>query len=83
MSKMKYLLFTTTTCPKCPTLKDFVVEKLDFEGEILDENFPDFAVRAREFAVESAPTLLIFDEEGRELFRGSEVSEVVEFLEKF
>ena len=77
---MKYLLLTTTTCPKCPAMKEFVAQEIEFEGELLDNESPDFMERAQEYKVESAPTLIIFDDEGEEVFRGSEVQEVKDFL---
>lgn len=79
---MKYLLFATTTCPKCSAVKSFVAENLKFRGETLDNSSPDFAERVQKFNVESAPTILIFDDFGKEIFRGSEAGEVKEFLEE-
>ena len=77
---MKYLLFTTTTCPKCPAVKAFVAEKVDFPGEILDNNSPDFGTKAVELGVEAAPTMIIFGDSDQEIFRGNEVSEIEDFL---
>ncbi len=79
---MKYLLFTTMTCPKCPAMKDFVASEISFEGEQIDNNNPDFMTKAGELGVDSAPTLIIFDDENKEIFRGSEVQEVKDFLAK-
>lgn len=77
---MKYILFTTTTCPKCPVVKSFVAEKINFEGEILDNSTPDFATQIQKFGVQNAPTLIIFDDSEKEIFRGNEVSEIENFL---
>ncbi|MFH1375571.1 MAG: thioredoxin family protein [Patescibacteria group bacterium] len=77
---MKYLLFTTTTCPNCPALKEFVAENISFGGEVLDDSSPNFGERIREAGVQNAPTLIVFDDEGAEVFRGGEVSEVADFL---
>ncbi|MFH0834116.1 MAG: hypothetical protein V2A63_01865 [Patescibacteria group bacterium] len=77
---MKYLLFTTTTCPKCPAVKNFVAEKITFPGEVLDERVAGFGVRAVQFSVEAAPTLIVFDDSDQEIFRGNEVQEIEEFL---
>ncbi|MBU1089612.1 thioredoxin family protein [Patescibacteria group bacterium] len=79
---MKYLLFTTATCPKCPAMKNFVAESLKFEGETVDNSSPDFAERIQKLNVESAPTILIFDDTEKEIFRGSEAEELKEFLAK-
>ena len=77
---MKYFLFTTTTCPKCPALKNFVAEKIKFPGELIDETAPDFLERAQKFSVTVAPTLIIFDDAEKEIFRGGEIGELTEFL---
>ena len=77
---MNALLFTTTHCPKCPTIKKFVEENLrDFDVEMLDETVPHFMDEATKFGVTAAPLLIIF-ENGEEVFRGSEVSEIQDFL---
>ncbi len=79
---MKYLLFTTMTCPKCPAMKSFVAENLKFEGEVLDNDSSNFMEKAGELKVDSAPTLIIFDENEQEIFRGNEVGEVKDFLQQ-
>jgi hypothetical protein len=77
---MHYLLFTTTTCPKCPAMKDFVANEIKFSGEQINNESSNFMAKAQEFGVDSAPTLIIFDDENKEVFRGNEVGEVKEFL---
>ncbi|MBT3348776.1 hypothetical protein HN954_01605 [bacterium] len=79
---MNALLFTTTRCPKCPAFKKFVEETLqEFDGEMLDETMPHFMDEAAKFGVTAAPLLIIF-ENGNEVFRGSEISEIQDFLKK-
>ncbi len=63
-------------------MKNFVAENLKFEGETLDNSSPDFAKQIQKFNVESAPTILIFDENEKEIFRGNEVADLQEFLVK-
>ncbi len=77
---MKYLLVTTTTCPKCPTMKSFVAEKISFAGETIDNTDPDFAEKIQKLGIQNAPTILIFDDAENEVFRASEISELAEFL---
>jgi len=77
---MKYILFTTTSCPKCPVVKNFVAEKINFPGETLDNDSPNFAEKASEFKVDSAPTLIVLDDAENEIFRGNEASEIADFL---
>lgn len=79
---MKYILFTTTTCPKCPAMKEFVAENINFKGETLDNDAPDFAEKAQELNVDSAPTLIVFDDEDKEVFRGREIHEVQGVLDR-
>ncbi len=81
MTTMRYLLFTTTTCIKCPEFKAFVEDKIDFEGEILNEQSADFAESLTRYGVSTAPTILIFEDD-TELLRTSELFELEEFLQK-
>jgi len=77
---MNYLLLTTTSCPKCPAMKKFVSKNLaGFSGEILDETAPNFMAEVQKYGVIAAPVLLIF-KDGKEVFRGSEIYEVEDFL---
>lgn len=76
---MHYLLFTTTTCPKCPAFKEYVSENADFEGEMIDENSEEFMAKAQELNVTAAPTIIIFEDED-EIFRTSDTSELDSFL---
>lgn len=73
---MNYLLFTTQTCPKCPEVKDYVSSRLDFPGRTMDNRDTDFMNLAVQHGVQQAPTLLVFDGEGREVFRANEVGEI-------
>lgn len=79
---MNAILFTTTSCPKCPAFKAFVAEHVKFPVEILNETMPNFTDKIGEYGVTNAPTLIVFDDEGSEVFRGSEVYEVEDFLKK-
>lgn len=77
---MRYILFTTTSCPKCPEVKDFVAEHVPFGGEILDETDPDFGDLVGNFEVAAAPCFVVLGEEDEEVFRGNEVGEIEDFL---
>lgn len=76
---MKYKLFTTSTCIKCPEFKEFVKQNIDFDGEVLDERTENFMEQAQTLGVTKAPAFLIF-EENEEIFRTSEVYELDDFL---
>lgn len=81
---MYYILFTTTTCIKCPAFKKFVSEKVDFSGQILDEKSEKFMEYASRFGVMAAPTFIVFTNESleSEIFRASEEYELDEFLKQ-
>lgn len=79
---MQAQLFTTTICPKCPAFKKFVTQNLKFPVKLLDEKSPDFQEQAAKLGVKSVPTLIIFDEAAKELFRFSEIPEVQEAMSK-
>lgn len=77
---MKYILFTTTTCPKCPAMKELVLQNVKFEGEILDNTASSFGERVQQAGVQNAPTIVIYDDKDNEVFRASETEELQEWL---
>ncbi len=77
---MNYLLFTTTRCPKCPAFKEFVAENVTFSGEVLDEMSPDFPEKSMDLGITVAPTIVVFNEKGSEIFRANETDELDGFL---
>ncbi len=79
---MKAILFTTITCPKCPSFKEVVKKNINFEIEYLSNENPDFIEKAKEFNISSAPAIIIFDKKNEEIFRTSHESELFDFLQK-
>lgn len=82
LTPMQYLLFTTSTCPKCPAFKQQVSLTLGhMQGSTIDERHPDFARLTDEYSIGSVPLLLIFDDENREsaALRTSEIADVLSF----
>lgn len=77
---MKYILLTTTYCPKCPSFKSFVQEKITMEGRIVDETMGDFTDIITEYNATAAPLMIILDSQDREVFRTSETTELEDFL---
>jgi len=63
-------------------MKELVASEISFAGEVIDNSSPSFMDRAQELKVEAAPTLIIFDDDEKEIFRGNEIAETKEFLEK-
>jgi len=76
---MNGILLTTTSCPKCPAMKAWVADNINFDVLIVDENHPEFTDLLGKYSVTTAPTLIL-EENGTEVFRGSEDYEVDEFL---
>lgn len=81
---MRYILFTTTTCPKCPEVKEFV-KNIDLPGQIIDDSSPAFAILIDKFNVTAAPTFILLKNEmnGEEIFRADDVPTIESNLEKF
>jgi len=80
---MYYILFTTTTCPKCPSFKKVVLDTAKIDGEIIDETSGKFLNLAARFGVMNAPTFIAFKDDSlnEEVFRCSEEYELKKFLE--
>jgi len=78
---MHYLLFTTSTCQKCPSFKKALAESLTIPGRIINEQDGDFSRLANEFTVSSVPTLIVFEDEKGQyaLLRTSEIAELKHF----
>ncbi len=77
---MKYILFTTQTCPKCPEVKEFITTKVTFPWEMIDNTNPEFMVLAWKYGVTQAPTFIVFDDVDDEIFRANEVSEIQDYI---
>ena len=78
---MNYLLFTTTTCPRCPAVKKFVADNFSLPGRTVDNTDPEFMDLAGRYGVSVAPTLLVFDEGGAQVLRANEVGEIEYWLQ--
>lgn len=76
---MRYILFTTTQCPKCPTMKEFA-KTLDIDGVIYDETHAQFMELVMAHDATVAPTMIILN--GRdEIGRGNTPEEIKEILD--
>ncbi|MBW2997575.1 hypothetical protein KY349_04510 [Candidatus Woesearchaeota archaeon] len=77
---MKYKLFTTQFCHRCPSMKEFMASQDKVEGEIVNcSDAPGFE-EAKKFDVTGVPVVVFLDDEGQEVKRCMEPSEVEEFL---
>lgn len=75
-----FIYFTKKTCPNCPAVKDYV-ETLDLEhtGYVVDN--AEGLAKAREYNVFAVPTVIFFDESGKELFRAYNAKDIKARLE--
>lgn len=82
VSTMNYLLFTTTTCPQCPSFKEFVNKFVKFPGSMINEYSENFQELGEKFGISSVPTLLVFENDTLEnpVFRTSNAAELYTFL---
>ncbi len=76
---MKAILFTTLTCPKCPSFKEFVNKQEGLELEFFDDTKDGFFDKAQAMQITTVPTLVIFEGE-KEVFRTSDEGELNDYL---
>lgn len=69
------LLFTTTTCPKCPAVKNWLNES-GKEFFSIDNTMLNFSEIAQKYRVYSVPTLIAVNKNGKELWRANELSQI-------
>ncbi|NOR85048.1 hypothetical protein GQ473_02935 [archaeon] len=62
---MKYLLFTTPTCPNCLAIKEFI-KNVELKGDFIDASTDDGLKKAVDFNVSSVPTVLFFNNNNKE-----------------
>ncbi len=77
---MKYFLFTTADCPKCPEVKEFIQNNITFTGEIIKETDSRFQTLIQTYDIKIAPTLIVLDNKEIVIFSGSEIPEIQDFL---
>lgn len=77
---MKYKLFTTRMCPRCPAVKEFMTAQDKVQGEVVDASTPEGYEEARKFSVTAVPTVVFVDDSGKEVKRCGGKEEIEEFL---
>ena len=77
---MKYKLFFTPMCPKCPAIKEFM-KGTDIEGEFIDATTPDGLEKARKYEVISVPCVLFFDDKDEIVSKTHDLEEVKRVVE--
>jgi len=73
---MRYLLFVTPGCPKCPAVKKWCEQHPECSGEIIEVRDTDSMQKAADNMVQSAPTIIFWNDDGKELFRTDSVTEL-------
>ena len=72
--------FMRKTCPNCPPVKEYV-SLLDITGTFVDVDTKEGLERATELGILAAPTVVVFDTEGKECFRARTVQDLRNFFE--
>ncbi len=80
---MKYKLFTTQFCHKCPAMKEFMAAQDKVEGRTIDASTPEGLGEAKKNSVTGVPTLIFFNEDGEEEHRCMSKEEAEVLLETF
>ncbi|MDR1315274.1 MAG: thiol reductase thioredoxin [Spirochaetales bacterium] len=70
-----YRYFYRKGCPNCLPVREFI-SRLPLEGRPVDVDTEDGLNEARESGVQSTPTVVFYDTEGRAKLRGYSVSEL-------
>lgn len=74
-----YELFARKTCPNCPPVKNFVLG-LSLQGSVVDVDTEEGLSEAAVKGVFSAPTVIFYDERGKEVSRAHNVPDLEEIL---
>lgn len=75
-----YEIYTRKTCPNCPPVKDFMAH-ISIKGKAIDVDSESGLKEAAEKGVFSAPTVIVYDQNGNETARGHSVEELEEIFE--
>ncbi|MDC7227313.1 MAG: anaerobic ribonucleoside-triphosphate reductase [Spirochaetales bacterium] len=76
-----YYYFFRTTCPNCPPVKNWL-EGFQIEGTAVNVDEKEGFAKAAEYQIFSSPTVIFHDEEGKEMYRASDVRELNTLFEK-
>ena len=74
-----YQLFTTPTCPNCPAVKEFM-KTISLTGTTVDAATPEGREQAMVLEIYAVPTVVFFDDTGKEIGREHSVQGVKKFL---
>jgi ribonucleoside-triphosphate reductase len=74
-----YMFFHRKTCPNCPPVREFLAG-LDIAGHAVDVDTPEGTEEALRHNVLSAPSVIFFDVQGKELVRAHNVETLHEII---
>lgn len=74
-----YELFARKTCPNCPPVKNFLFG-LSLQGSVVDVDTEEGLSEAAVKGVFSAPTVIFYDDGGKEVSRAHNVPDIEEIL---
>lgn len=74
-----YELFARKTCPNCPPVKNFLLG-LSLQGSVVDVDTEEGLSEAAVKGVFSAPTVIFYDDGGKEVSRAHNVPDIEEIL---
>ncbi len=75
---MKFKLFMTPTCPKCPEVKKFIEEN-NLDCEIINAREQEGLEKARSLGVMKVPTVIAFDND-KEIGRAFTKEEMIKWI---
>ena len=70
-----YTYFYRTSCPNCPPMKN-ILENLDMKKQSFNVDSDEGMAQASELHIFSAPTVVFFDKNGKEVFRTGNPADV-------
>ncbi|MCR4940297.1 MAG: hypothetical protein K5930_09365 [Treponemataceae bacterium] len=71
----RYEFFARKTCPNCPPVKEYLAD-VTLPGSYIDVDSEEGLAKAAELGVFSAPTVILYDEDGVETARAHNVKEL-------
>ena len=70
-----YSYFFRKTCPNCPAVKKYL-DNLDIQGEFIDVDTPEGIALAKGKGILSVPTVILFNNLEKEVFRARNVKDL-------
>jgi ribonucleoside-triphosphate reductase len=77
----RYLFFSQLSCTKCPGVREFL-KTANFPGDEIDTTDDAGFEEARKFKVMATPTIILYDENEKELSRAVGLEELKEAIAK-